>query len=157
MKVGDIITGVEKKERGGRYSEDDAKEVMVHVLNVVAFCHLQGVVHKHLKPEALSKTLTVDELFYFKEQFALLDCSTTTSSSVFLPHFLPIVNYFNAYLDRLRSNFHGVAKISLKWESCPLTVLILQNQIQFLSEFYVHKWPVLLMLQWEDLLEEQRF
>ncbi|KAM7250972.1 hypothetical protein ACFE04_022855 [Oxalis oulophora] len=37
--------------RGGRYSEDDAKEVMVQILNVVAFCHLQGVVHRDLKPE----------------------------------------------------------------------------------------------------------
>ncbi|KAB1207121.1 CDPK-related protein kinase [Morella rubra] len=37
--------------RGGKYSEDEAKAVMVQVLNVVAFCHLQGVVHRDLKPE----------------------------------------------------------------------------------------------------------
>ncbi|KAE9613589.1 putative protein kinase CAMK-CDPK family [Lupinus albus] len=37
--------------RGGKYSEDDAKVVMVQILNVVAFCHLQGVVHRDLKPE----------------------------------------------------------------------------------------------------------
>ncbi|KAF8406344.1 hypothetical protein HHK36_008431 [Tetracentron sinense] len=37
--------------RGGKYSEDDAKAIMVQVLNVVAFCHLQGVVHRDLKPE----------------------------------------------------------------------------------------------------------
>lgn len=37
--------------RGGKYSEDDAREVMVQILNVVAFCHLQGVVHRDLKPE----------------------------------------------------------------------------------------------------------
>ena len=37
--------------RGGKYSEDDAKEVLVQILNVVAFCHLQGVVHRDLKPE----------------------------------------------------------------------------------------------------------
>ncbi|KAK1277026.1 CDPK-related kinase 5 [Acorus gramineus] len=37
--------------RGGKYSEDDAKAVMVQILNVVAFCHLQGVVHRDLKPE----------------------------------------------------------------------------------------------------------
>ncbi|RDY14836.1 CDPK-related kinase 5, partial [Mucuna pruriens] len=36
---------------GGKYSEDDAKAVMVQILNVVAFCHLQGVVHRDLKPE----------------------------------------------------------------------------------------------------------
>ncbi|KAI4295624.1 hypothetical protein L6164_035649 [Bauhinia variegata] len=37
--------------RGGRYSEDDAKAVMVQMLNFVSFCHLQGVVHRDLKPE----------------------------------------------------------------------------------------------------------
>ncbi|XP_061367148.1 CDPK-related kinase 5-like isoform X2 [Gastrolobium bilobum] len=37
--------------RGGKYTEDDAKAVMVQILNVVAFCHLQGVVHRDLKPE----------------------------------------------------------------------------------------------------------
>lgn len=37
--------------RGGKYSEDDAKGVLVQILNVVAFCHLQGVVHRDLKPE----------------------------------------------------------------------------------------------------------
>ncbi|KAH0914112.1 hypothetical protein HID58_028558 [Brassica napus] len=37
--------------RGGKYSEDDAKPVIIQILNVVAFCHLQGVVHRDLKPE----------------------------------------------------------------------------------------------------------
>ncbi|KAH7854737.1 hypothetical protein Vadar_017260 [Vaccinium darrowii] len=37
--------------RGGKYSEDDAKEVMVQILSVVSYCHLQGVVHRDLKPE----------------------------------------------------------------------------------------------------------
>ncbi|KFK35999.1 hypothetical protein AALP_AA4G064700 [Arabis alpina] len=37
--------------RGGRYSENDAKPVLIQILNVVAFCHLQGVVHRDLKPE----------------------------------------------------------------------------------------------------------
>ncbi|MBA0620208.1 hypothetical protein Godav_005968, partial [Gossypium davidsonii] len=36
---------------GGKYTEDDAKAVMIQILNVVAFCHLQGVVHRDLKPE----------------------------------------------------------------------------------------------------------
>ncbi|KAJ8441921.1 hypothetical protein Cgig2_020066 [Carnegiea gigantea] len=36
---------------GGKYSEDDAKVIMVQILNVAAFCHLQGVVHRDLKPE----------------------------------------------------------------------------------------------------------
>uniref|UniRef100_K4D1H6 Protein kinase domain-containing protein n=1 Tax=Solanum lycopersicum TaxID=4081 RepID=K4D1H6_SOLLC len=37
--------------RGGKYSEDDAKAVMVQLLSVVSYCHLQWVVHRDLKPE----------------------------------------------------------------------------------------------------------
>lgn len=39
--------------RGGIYSEEDAKVVVVQILSAVAFCHLQGVVHRDLKPEVL--------------------------------------------------------------------------------------------------------
>jgi len=39
--------------RGGKYSEDDARAVLIQILNVVAFCHLQGVVHRDLKPEVV--------------------------------------------------------------------------------------------------------
>ncbi|CAH8371521.1 unnamed protein product [Eruca vesicaria subsp. sativa] len=38
-------------ERGCKYAEDDAKQVMVQILSIVAYCHLQGVVHRDLKPE----------------------------------------------------------------------------------------------------------
>uniref|UniRef100_A0A2P2L935 non-specific serine/threonine protein kinase n=1 Tax=Rhizophora mucronata TaxID=61149 RepID=A0A2P2L935_RHIMU len=37
--------------RGGKYKEEDAKAVLIQILNVVAFGHLQGVVHRDLKPE----------------------------------------------------------------------------------------------------------
>lgn len=37
--------------KGGKYTEDDARKVLTQILNVVAFCHLQGVVHRDLKPE----------------------------------------------------------------------------------------------------------
>ncbi|KAJ6376188.1 hypothetical protein OIU77_001035 [Salix suchowensis] len=37
--------------RGGRYTEVDAKTIVVQILNVVAYCHLQGVAHRDLKPE----------------------------------------------------------------------------------------------------------
>ncbi|KAL6572920.1 hypothetical protein OROHE_002396 [Orobanche hederae] len=50
--------------RGGKYTEDDAKTVMIQILNVVSFCHLQGVVHRDLKPENF--------LFTSKEENSLL-------------------------------------------------------------------------------------
>ncbi|KAL0288136.1 UNVERIFIED_CONTAM: CDPK-related kinase [Sesamum calycinum] len=50
--------------RGGKYTEEDAKTVMIQILNVVAFCHLQGVVHRDLKPENF--------LFTSKEENSLL-------------------------------------------------------------------------------------
>jgi serine/threonine protein kinase len=37
--------------RGGRYSEEDAKVVVEQILSIVSFCHIQGVVHRDLKPE----------------------------------------------------------------------------------------------------------
>eukprot|EP00249_Psilotum_nudum_P023364 c28847_g1_i1 orf=1386-3134(+) len=37
--------------RGGRYAEDDARVIIIQILNIVSFCHLQGVVHRDLKPE----------------------------------------------------------------------------------------------------------
>ncbi|KAK7857955.1 cdpk-related kinase 1 [Quercus suber] len=44
--------------RGGKYSEEDARVVMVQILSVVAYCHLQGVVHRDLKPEGMVKNST---------------------------------------------------------------------------------------------------
>jgi serine/threonine protein kinase len=37
--------------RGGKYTEEDAKAILRQILNAAAFCHLQGVVHRDLKPE----------------------------------------------------------------------------------------------------------
>ncbi|PWZ16541.1 ADP-ribosylation factor GTPase-activating protein AGD12 [Zea mays] len=37
--------------RGGRYNEGDVKIIVEQILKVVAFCHLQGVVHRDLKLE----------------------------------------------------------------------------------------------------------
>ncbi|KAM0006213.1 putative protein kinase CAMK-CDPK family [Helianthus debilis subsp. tardiflorus] len=50
--------------RGGKYSEEDAKAVMVQILRVTAYCHLQGVVHRDLKPENF--------LFISKDEHSLL-------------------------------------------------------------------------------------
>lgn len=51
--------------RGGKYTEDDAKSVMVQILNVVAFCHLQGVVHRDLKPEVGHNFIFLDQVIVY--------------------------------------------------------------------------------------------
>ncbi|XAR68400.1 Non-specific serine/threonine protein kinase [Bertholletia excelsa] len=50
--------------RGGKYSEEDAKAVLVQILSVVSYCHLQGIVHRDLKPENF--------LFTSKDEHSLL-------------------------------------------------------------------------------------
>ncbi|CAH8334360.1 unnamed protein product [Eruca vesicaria subsp. sativa] len=37
--------------KGGKYTEVDAKRILVQILSATAFFHLQGVVHRDLKPE----------------------------------------------------------------------------------------------------------
>ncbi|KAJ8622337.1 hypothetical protein MRB53_030866 [Persea americana] len=37
--------------RVGKYSEEEARAVIIQILNVVSFCHLQDIVHRDLKPE----------------------------------------------------------------------------------------------------------
>lgn len=49
--------------RGGKYAEEEAKLIVVQILSVVSFCHLQGVVHRDLKPEVFVK-------FAFSSPFA---------------------------------------------------------------------------------------
>ena len=50
--------------RGGKYSEEDAKAVMVQILSIVAFCHLQGVVHRDLKPEVIDSYVSCIMIIY---------------------------------------------------------------------------------------------
>ncbi|KAL5659421.1 hypothetical protein ACJX0J_032584 [Zea mays] len=59
--------------RGGKYSEDDAKAVLVQILNVVAFCHIQGVVHRDLKPENFLFTSKDDDSHLKAIDFGLSD------------------------------------------------------------------------------------
>ncbi|XP_031275598.1 CDPK-related kinase 5 isoform X1 [Pistacia vera] len=59
--------------RGGKYTEDDAKSVMIQILNVVAFCHLQGVVHRDLKPENFLFTSKDDNSVLKAIDFGLSD------------------------------------------------------------------------------------
>ncbi|GKE47416.1 CDPK-related kinase 3 isoform X2 [Tanacetum coccineum] len=55
MYVGRLCEGGELLDRilsrGGRYIEKDAKSIVMQILSVAAFTHLQGVVHRDLKPE----------------------------------------------------------------------------------------------------------
>ncbi|KAF5939397.1 hypothetical protein HYC85_023656 [Camellia sinensis] len=51
---GELLNRILSSYRGGRYTVEDAKLIIVQILSVVAFFHLQGVVHHDLKPE-LSK------------------------------------------------------------------------------------------------------
>ncbi|XP_043693562.1 CDPK-related kinase 3 [Telopea speciosissima] len=59
--------------RGGRYTEEDAKVIIVQILNVVAFCHLQGVVHRDLKPENFLFTTRDEDALMKLIDFGLSD------------------------------------------------------------------------------------
>ncbi|XP_044493204.1 CDPK-related kinase 3 [Mangifera indica] len=61
--------------RGGRYTEDDAKAIVVQILSVVSFCHLQGVVHRDLKPENFLFTSGHDDADMKLIDFGLSDFS----------------------------------------------------------------------------------
>ena len=65
--------------RGGKYTEDDAKAVLIQILNVVSFCHLQGVVHRDLKPEVgdFTKLTLLDGI-----TFSLFNCDMYRSLSL---------------------------------------------------------------------------
>ncbi|KAG8653430.1 hypothetical protein MANES_05G018400v8 [Manihot esculenta] len=59
--------------RGGRYTEEDAKAIVVQILSVVSFCHLQGVVHRDLKPENFLFTSRDDDADMKLIDFGLSD------------------------------------------------------------------------------------
>ncbi|KAH7519437.1 CDPK-related kinase 3 [Ziziphus jujuba] len=59
--------------RGGKYAEEDAKVIVVQILNVVAFCHLQGVVHRDLKPENFLFTSRSEDAYMKLIDFGLSD------------------------------------------------------------------------------------
>ncbi|KAF5949227.1 hypothetical protein HYC85_015184 [Camellia sinensis] len=51
---GELLNRILSSYRGGRYAEENAKLIIVQILSVVAFFHLQGVVHRDLKPEIIN-------------------------------------------------------------------------------------------------------
>lgn len=51
---------------GGKFNEEEAKDVIVQILNVVAFCHLQGVVHRDLKPEVQTVSMLLRGVWTLK-------------------------------------------------------------------------------------------
>ncbi|KAL5738718.1 hypothetical protein ACOSP7_031479 [Xanthoceras sorbifolium] len=59
--------------RGGRYTEEDAKTVVLQILSVVSFFHLQGVVHRDLKPENFLFTTREDDALMKVIDFGLSD------------------------------------------------------------------------------------
>ncbi|WZZ27217.1 hypothetical protein YC2023_010618 [Brassica napus] len=92
-----------------KYTKEDAKTVTIQILNVVAFCHLQGVVHRDLKPE-------VNSLCTFKEDTSQLKA---------------IYFGFSDYCEQVRSSqiyiiFHLIQKMKylyIHYYPAPLTVL----------------------------------
>ena len=61
--------------------------------------HLIGILFLHLLlPQALSKTLTMDERFYFKEQFALLQPSKNGTISLENIKEVPFSTIFKKFL-----------------------------------------------------------
>ncbi|KAH7543774.1 hypothetical protein JRO89_XS15G0014700 [Xanthoceras sorbifolium] len=58
---------------GGRYTEEDAKTVVLQILSVVSFFHLQGVVHRDLKPENFLFTTREDDALMKVIDFGLSD------------------------------------------------------------------------------------
>ncbi len=48
--------------KDSRYSEKDAARIVRQMLNVAARCHLNGVVHRDMKPEVCSRTTCMDML-----------------------------------------------------------------------------------------------
>ncbi|KAI3449306.1 hypothetical protein Pfo_005971 [Paulownia fortunei] len=59
--------------KGGRYTEEEAKLIVVQILSIVSFCHLQGVVHRDLKPENFLFTSRSDDADMKLIDFGLSD------------------------------------------------------------------------------------
>ncbi len=49
-------------KKDSRYSEKDAAGIVIQMLNVATRCHLNGVVHRDMKPEVCSQTTCMDML-----------------------------------------------------------------------------------------------
>lgn len=121
--------------RGGRYGEEDAKSIVVQILNVVAFCHLQGVVHRDLKPEVYSNKhniyiIDVTLLLYMEWVDSFLHMQPTVSLCalclIMLPTFFQLL-YWLYILCRIFFLPQGMRM--LRWRSLILVCLILLGQV----------------------------
>ncbi|KAI7756794.1 hypothetical protein M8C21_014465, partial [Ambrosia artemisiifolia] len=69
-------------KKDSRYSEKDAAIVVRQMLKVAAECHLHGLVHRDMKPEALASTLDEEELSDLKDQFQAIDVDKSGAISL---------------------------------------------------------------------------
>ncbi|KAG6536843.1 hypothetical protein ZIOFF_001914 [Zingiber officinale] len=83
----------ESESEGGRYSEEDAKAIVIQILSVIAFCHLQGVVHRDLKPEEQLRALLQNATESMKES-KVIDILNVSRHSFLLPFFLQLLSFF---------------------------------------------------------------
>lgn len=74
--------------RGGRYTEEEAKLIIVQILSVVSFCHLQGVVHRDLKPEVYGEPLSPNNFLMLLMVVFLLSFSLMLIELPVLQNFL---------------------------------------------------------------------
>ncbi|KAK6948000.1 Protein kinase domain [Dillenia turbinata] len=74
--------------RDGIYAEEDAKVIVKQILSVVAFCHLQRVVHHDLEPKNFLFTTRNEDAFVMIIDFGLSDFARSHNTSTFLKKLL---------------------------------------------------------------------
>lgn len=99
--------------RGGRYREEEAKTIVVQILSAVAYFHLQGVVHRDLKPEVRHSGCDCYQ--------GITSCCIWGWTIFWLPPFC------FSFLDRIF--FLPPRRRMLLWRSLTLVCLILLGQV----------------------------
>ncbi|KAG6536348.1 hypothetical protein ZIOFF_001402 [Zingiber officinale] len=112
--------------RGGRYSEEDAKAIVIQILSVIAFCHLQGVVHRDLKPEKYHPTrvltivyqpfaLVTTAIFTYHEAKVNTRLRNLTSYILFFLCSLCLIVFTNLKYPRVE-----IDEVRFEWAECML-------------------------------------